>query len=402
VSVLGGDRLTFCDISTFYCARGGGVRTYHRAKIDWFARQQAHRYLLICPGPRFRETRIAPAVTVIEVFGARTGRHRDGYRLMLDYRRVRAVLGTRHPDVIETGDSWVSGPWALAARRSLRLGSLVTSFYHTDSLAAYVEPWLVQRTMPRRWRAAISRAASGLFWRLQASYDRTLVASSSMERRVRQAGIGRVDLTPFGVEPMFLEGAPRQATAGRPARLLYAGRLQKEKSFDLVIEVLPQLLARPGVHVTIAGDGPYADAVRRLAHPRLSVTGYVRDRGSLRELYRTHDILIAPSATETFGLAALEAMATGIAVIGADAGGMGDLLRQGQSPFAFEARNGESLLRAALEAIDADRTEPARQSRGVAEGYGTWADAIARQTSLYCALVSDRHAGLSAVPAAPA
>lgn len=392
MSALGGDGLTFCDLSTFYCARGGGVRTYHRAKIDWFARQHAHRYVLICPGPRFRQTQPAPAVMVIEVFGPRTGRHHDGYRLLLDYGRVRDVLGAVKPDVIEAGDSWVSGPWALAARRSLRLRSLVTSFYHTDSLAAYVEPWLVQRTMPRRWRAAISWAASRLFWKLQASYDRTLVSSRSMEWRVREAGIERVDCTPFGIEPMFLEGGPREATAGPPARLLYAGRLQKEKSFDLVLEVLPQLLARPGVHVTIAGDGPYADAVRRLAHPRLSVAGYVRDRASLCELYRTHDILIAPSATETFGLAALEAMATGIAVVGADTGGIGDLLRQGRSPFAFEARNGGSLLRAALEAIDADRTEPARRSRGVAEVYGTWADAIGRQTSLYCALVSDRHA----------
>jgi alpha-1,6-mannosyltransferase len=387
--------LTFCDVSTFYCGRGGGVRTYHHAKLDWFSRQTTHRYVLVYPGPRFRVTSPAPAVSLVEVAGPRTGPHRDGYRLLLNYRQVRRVLADLAPDVIEAGDPWVSGPWALAARRSLRLASLVTSFYHTDSLEAYLEPWLLRRTMPVRWRQAISSAATRLFWKLQSAYDHTLVSSRSMERRVRAAGIVRVVRTPFGVEPAFLEGLQRKATAGRPARVLYAGRLQQEKSFDIVLAALPELLAQPGVHVTVAGDGPYAGALRRIESRRLSVAGYVHDRGSLRELYRTHDVLIAPSATETFGLATLEAMATGIVVVGAVTGGVGDLMRQCHSPFTFQVRSAAGLLRAALEAVDADRAEPAKRSRLIAESYGTWGDAIARQTSVYCALVRDR-------PTAPA
>jgi hypothetical protein len=83
-------------------------------------------------------------------------------------------------------------------------------------------------------------------------------------------------------------------------------------------------------------------------------------------------------------------MATGIVVVGAATGGVGDLMRQSRSPFTFQARSAAGLLRAALEAVDADRAEPAKRSRLTAQRYGTWADAIARQTSVYCALVRDR------------
>jgi len=385
-------RLTFCDITTFYCERGGGVRTYHRAKIDWFARQRDHRYVLVYPGQRFRERAVSPTVTLVEVYGPTTGRGADGYRVLLDYRRVRRVLSTLEPDVIEAGDPWISGPFALAARRAGRLRGLLASFYHTDSLEAYLEPWLRRRAMPGVLRSAMSEAARRLFWKVQAKYDCTLVSSPSMQRRLQAEGIHNVAQTPFGVEPRLLDGPPRKATAGRPVRLLYAGRLQDEKSFDLLLAGLPRLVDRPGVRVTIAGDGPYAAAVARLNHPQVSFVGYVENRVSLLELYRAHDILLSPSATETFGIATLEAMATGLVVVGADTGGVGDLMSQARSPFVFEARNGESLVRAARAAIEADRSEASARARAVAEGYGTWADAIARQTSVYRELLARRQA----------
>src|SRR6516225_8100796 len=51
--------MILCDLSTFYCGKGGGVSTYHRARLEWFARQHEHQYVLISPGPRFEMRQIA-------------------------------------------------------------------------------------------------------------------------------------------------------------------------------------------------------------------------------------------------------------------------------------------------------------------------------------------------------
>src|SRR5215831_11759154 len=64
-----GSSMTICDISPFYCEKGGGIRTFHRARLDWFARQTRHRYVLIVPGRRFAATRYSPHAWVVQVYG---------------------------------------------------------------------------------------------------------------------------------------------------------------------------------------------------------------------------------------------------------------------------------------------------------------------------------------------
>jgi glycosyltransferase involved in cell wall biosynthesis len=166
-------------------------------------------------------------------------------------------------------------------------------------------------------------------------------------------------------------------------RLLYAGRLQPEKGIDQVLDVLPGFLGDGGVELTIAGAGPLASRVAGITHPGVRHVGYVQDPAAMHVLLREHDVLLAPSATETFGLTALEAMAAGLVVVGADLGGMGDLMRQSASPFMFRSGDRADLLRAVRAAIGADRRDPAARGRAVAERHGTWDDAIARQVSVY-------------------
>ena len=78
--------------------RGGGIRTYHRAKIDWFARHPQHTYYVVRPGPTYKEESLHPNVILVECFGIRTG---DAYRLLLDYvsvlRLIRPSTRARKP-----------------------------------------------------------------------------------------------------------------------------------------------------------------------------------------------------------------------------------------------------------------------------------------------------------------
>ena len=138
-----GAGLTVCDLSPFYCETGGGIRTYHRARLDWFARQDRHQYVLVYPGPRSQVTRVGPSTTIVRVFGPRLTADPLGYRFSLGYRFVRDAIRDLRPDVLETGDPWLSGPIGLLLRHRGVFDGVLASFCHIDTMSTYIEPFFV-------------------------------------------------------------------------------------------------------------------------------------------------------------------------------------------------------------------------------------------------------------------
>jgi alpha-1,6-mannosyltransferase len=394
----------FADINTFYAERAGGIRTYHHAKLEWFARQRAHRYVLVCPGPRHRVREVAPNVSVVEVYGARLGGGAEGgYRLMLDYPRVFSVLRELGPDVVEAGDPWLTGVFCHGVLRPLAgPAAIVSAFYHSDPVRTWVEPWGVAPGRVRAVRRAASAAVSRLFYGLQRRYAVTLVSSPCMETHLRGRGVDRIACVPFGTERRFAEAA-RQRTPSPDGtrRLLYAGRLGQEKGADLLLEILPRLLERPDVRVTVMGRGEYEPQFAAIGHPRYRFRGFVADRDEVAREFAEHDVMLAPGPHETFGLAVLEALAAGMAVVGPDAGGTAERLRLLSDPFVFAAGDADGFLRETLRAVAADPQACARDAMRAAESCLSWDAAVRRMVDVYESMAAARQARpvADAVPA---
>jgi len=346
--------LTFCDLATFYCPTGGGIRTYYDAKIDWFRRQTTHRYVLIVPGERSAARQMTASVTVIEARGNCVNHASDSYRLFRDFACIRSAIREHRPDVLETGDPWVSGPFALWLRRRDRMPSIVSSFFHADPVRTYIEPAFARCT-PQWMAGTLSSMAGRALYQLQGSYDLTMVSSACSADQLASAGVKNMYRVPFGVDAIFFQtGECHRSSERPPRRLLYAGRLDRDKQIDLLITILPRLLEDPDVFVTVAGTGALRSTFDHWTHPRFRYVGYVRDRETLARLYGRHDIFLAPGAYETFGLAALEAAAAGLVIVGPDQGGTGALLREMHSPFAFQAGDAGGFLAATRLALDTD------------------------------------------------
>jgi alpha-1,6-mannosyltransferase len=374
-------RLTLCDIATFYCGTGGGIRTYYDAKLEWFRRQDRHRYVLIVPGNRSSRRALTSSVTLVEARGLGLTRDHEGYRLFLDFTHIRSTVRECRPDVLEAGDPWISGPFALWLRRTDGTPRAVSSFFHSDPIPTYVDPALL-RKVPRWMANPMSHVSSRIFYHLQASYDMTMVSSTVCVDRLEREGVN-VWRAPFGVDSTLFDRAQQRRPVDRPRRLLYVGRLDHDKQVDLLLAILPSLVENDDVFVTVAGTGRLRSAFDRWTHPRLRYVGYVRDRDALAALYSEHDILLAPGAYETFGLAALEAAAAGLIVVGPDRGGTGALLREMRSPFAFRAGDADDFLATVRAALRADWQQASDAGRVLAARYGTWPDAIARLVSRY-------------------
>lgn len=384
----------FLDINTFYSPKAGGIRTYHQAKIEWFRNHPGLGYYLVHPGPVRRMRHVAENVTLVEAFGPALTPDPSGYRLLIDFIHVFALIRRTRPDVLEAGDPWLTGVFCLLLRKLGLFKGLLVSFYHSDPVPSYFEPWAERGSLGILKRPLV-KAAAALFYRLQRGYDLTVVASTTMEDRLRSKGVRAVAHLPFGVPAHFLADFP-QRPSGAPAylhadpandkiRLLYAGRLDPEKGIDLIMAAVPGILKQGNVHVTVAGRGSRSPWFAGFAHPRFTFLGFIDDPARMRALYDEHDILLAPGPFETFGLGVLEAMARGMIVVGPDRGGTAELLRQAQSRYIFEADNLHDFLDILEKAIGCDRRAESERSLELSRRYGSWDDAIGRMISRYSA-----------------
>lgn len=381
--------MIFLDINTFFSGKAGGIRTYHQAKIEWFMRHPEHAYILVHPGPAARDRQAAPHVRLSEAFGPALTRDPAGYRLLIDFLRVYRLIRRARPDVLEAGDPWLTGLFCLLLAKLGLYRGLLISFYHSDPVPSYFEPWAARGRL-RPLKAMLARLGGNLFYRLQRGYPLTAVSSGVMAERLRSRGVGSIACLPFGVPDLFIGTDPPVRGPGAGVRILYAGRLDRDKGIDLILEALAAILDRREVRFTVAGRGGRADRFAAFVHERYRYLGFVEDPAGMRALYDEHDILLAPGPYETFGLGVLEAMARGMVVVGPDQGGTGELLAQMESPFVFPAGDGTGFLAALDRALACDLAHESARSRALALRYGSWNDSVGRMVERYASLARGR------------
>ena len=210
---------------------------------------------------------------------------------------------------------------------------------------------------------------------------RTYVPTRAVLEELRELGFERLQIWGRGVETRRFNPAFR--TAAWRARLgadqdtvvvAYVGRLAAEKGLDTALGAMlrladrsgasPSATGQPRIVFALAGDGPYADRCRRLAPPPPAVHFVGRLEGrALSEFYASADVFIFPSATDTFGNVLLEAMASGVPVIGADVGPTREILAAGGG---FTVPRGDAAALAS--AIDALASDPGRRAALGARG----------------------------------
>jgi glycosyltransferase involved in cell wall biosynthesis len=143
------------------------------------------------------------------------------------------------------------------------------------------------------------------------------------------------------VKPNFVpapEGAPLDAR--QRAGFLFVGRLSPEKGVRMLVEAW----RGDGDLLTIVGDGPDAQQLRKIAPGNVRFTGHL-EKGALSRLMARSLAIIVPSLWyETFGMTAVEAMANGTPVIAARIGGPASFVEEGISGSLFEPGNRQSLI----------------------------------------------------------
>ncbi len=270
--------------------------------------------------------------------------------------RLAAAARAFQPDVVHIVNPVVFGSWgALWARRQ---GLPLVASFHTD-------PKVVRRLglgWLKRPLEIVDREVHNLA-------DVTLCTSPQMVELARELHIRRVRLWPKAVDserfhPAKATAAMRERlTGGQPDRplVVYAGRVSFEKRVDVLAEAVRRL---PDVRFAVVGEGPALGWLQReLADTDTIFTGFL-EGDELAAAYASGDLFAFPSDSETLGFAAIEAMAAGVCVVAARAGGIPHIVRDDDNGVLVEPGNGLALA-AALQALLDD---PGRRRRIAEQG----------------------------------
>jgi glycosyltransferase involved in cell wall biosynthesis len=280
---------------------------------------EGHECLVLAPDSAVSEHGAARVVRIPSLPFPRY----PGVRVALPDPRIGASLAAFRPAVVHAVGPAALGAMGIAAARAL--GLPIVASYHTD----------FPRYLPGYGLGFAERAIWPLIRAVHGAAHVNLCPSQFTKEELEEHGVRRVGIWRGGVDAELFHPRKRslamrlRLSGGRPEGplLLYVGRLSPEKSLASLAEVLDLV---PGARLALVGDGPARSELEaalapHLAQGRVHFTGFLRGE-ELAEAFASADLFVMPSKTETLGFVVLEAMASGLPVVAAHAGGLPDVV----------------------------------------------------------------------------
>jgi glycosyltransferase involved in cell wall biosynthesis len=264
---------------------------------------------------------------------------------MLDY-----VQRERFTEIIIS----TPGPVGLTALLAAKMLNLQTSgIYHTD-FPQYIRI-LTEDSF-------LESVAWGYMHWFYGQLDTVFVNSEEYKQSWIKRGFdpAKLKILPRGLDTELYHPARRDSAffekfgaSNGEVRLLYVGRISREKDLDLLADAYRRL-RKEGlpVQLFVVGHGPYSEALAK-SLPEAFFTGYLRGT-ELAAAYASADIFVFPSTTDTFGNVILEAHASGLPVVVSDSGGPKELVADKANGLITRSHDVEDFTRA-IRALVADR-----------------------------------------------
>jgi glycosyltransferase involved in cell wall biosynthesis len=256
---------------------------------------------------------------------------------------VHRLVESFRPDLVHCATEFSVGRMGQIA--AARAGLPLVSSYHTDFsryAEAYGKAWLRNRV-------------ASYLKRFHHRSSRVYTPSSASRNDLLRLELENVEIWGRGVDAQHYNPGRRSLALRQALELgdrftfLYVGRLAPEKRPEQVIDAFRlacDMMPKDSMRLIIAGTGPREAELRASAPPGVTFLGFLDRATRLPDLYASCDAFAFASVTETLGLVVLEAMASGLPVIAAPDGGVGDHLRDGYNGMAFPAGSAFAMANA--------------------------------------------------------
>lgn len=264
--------------------------------------------------------------------------------LKLSYPPLLDMLQYCYDREITHFHSATPGPIGLAALAIAKMMHLpIYGTYHT-SLPQYTQ-YLTQ-----------DFALEEMMWKFVLWYynqmDLVFAPSHSTANELIAKGLSpnKVRVYPRGIDTLRFHPSKQNGYyskhygIGDEIKLLYVGRISKEKNLDVLEQTFAGLCREmPNLRLILVGDGPYRQMMEQNLKGTPSIfTGYL-DGEELAQAYASADIFVFPSTTDTFGNVVLEAQASGLPVVVSSEGGPCENLVPGKTGLIVEITTPEAF-----------------------------------------------------------
>jgi glycosyltransferase involved in cell wall biosynthesis len=262
---------------------------------------------------------------------------------------VKEELLKFKPDIIHVATPFNVGLCGLHYAKKLNIP--IVGSYHTD-FDQYLEYYDLQ-------------FLSKILWKYMKWFHRPLkkifVPSEETREQLKRHGFSNVSIWSRGVDcsqfhPNYDRMNVRKKYKIKEKYILtYVGRIAPEKDIDTLMKIATHLppYIKDQVHWLIVGDGPLKNELITSAEPNMTFTGYLKGH-DLAETYAASDVFVFPSPTETFGNVVLESMACGTPVVGADSGGVKNIITHGKNGLLCEPKNVEDFVQSIITLLTND------------------------------------------------
>lgn len=275
---------------------------------------------------------------------------REGPIPFISLQHLRQVVDEFKPDVIHTHEGAILGNQLLRLKKEIEL-PLVSSCYYIPRYITHYLTWGVRLLNQVLWRYAT--------WHFN-QFDHVIFSTPTQASYYYQNGLrvpttiisNGLDTTRYRPSDGRVEEVEVRYNLPCRPRILFVGRLMKDKKIDVLIEAMPRICASGEAHLLLVGRGDEQQQLEQLARQlkvrdQVHLLGFVPEE-DLPDIYRASDIFAIASVSEVQSIPTLQAAACGLPVVAADAAALPELVQDGVNGFLVSPDDPEAISRAIL------------------------------------------------------
>ncbi len=416
-------------ITNYYHKNSGGISTAYNKLLE--AANRHRRYVrLIVPGEKAEVEEVGEFGRIYYIKAPYSPVFDKRYRIMLPWKTyifdkspIKTILRQEKPQIIEIGEKYSLSLMAgLMRRGNLNVSPSRPMLVHLscermdDNVGSFISNSKILHWFSRRFMGNYNFPMFDFHLANSGYTAQELFDSVSAGRNPRRSKFffnfcwqsfqaakvpvrQRVFVNPCGADNVTFNISRQSAETRRKILqeydlpetakiLLYVGRISPEKNIDLLIELMKILAndAENDFRLLIAGDGPKLEFIRtesrKIGNEKVKILGYIGDKEKLANLYANADVFVHPNPREPFGIAPLEAMASGIPVVAPNEGGV--LSYASEENVWLAEPNGESFAQAVQEVFTDENRRNSRINNALeTSAQNTWELSTNRLFALY-------------------
>lgn len=256
----------------------------------------------------------------------------------VDSLSIEKIIKKVQPQIIHIQDHFFIGSQVVSIGKKAGIPIIGTNHFLPDNLIHYLHP-------PIFAKQPLTKLAWKQFTNIFNKVDIVTTPTSTAARIIRNSGL-KTPVIPISCGVSLNRFNPKKRKNLKPT-ILYVGRVDKEKNIDVIIKAFVQVLNSVDAQLVIAGQGKEKENLEDLTKQlgigkNVTFTGLVPDK-NLPLVYQTADIFVIASTAELQSIVTMEAMASGLPVIAANAVALPELVHHGQNGFLFKAGDWKSL-----------------------------------------------------------